>query len=393
MVSEKVTGIILAGGKSRRMGAEKGLVRFHGRPLISYAIEALMPHCDEILISANSTSFDHFGFRVIPDEIPGSGPMGGIWSCLKQSSNEVCVVLSCDTPLVDQAVIDKILRLNDDFDVAVPWHRNAFYEPLCAAYHKRLLPVFGDFLAEGNFKIPDLIEKVNSRTIPTGPEGELDSEVFYNVNSRKDLQVLQSKNLTGLRDLPGLSRNNTPEVSPQICPNLLLIAGTGRKVGKTTLACRLIKKVSKAHQVVGIKVSPHMHRQAAGQKVIAETKDYLVIEETNPDNGKDSSRMLRAGARQVFYLQTRDRHIAEPFEILMKLIPESHPVVCESGALLSHARPGLFLLVKREGQTAFKKGVDQLSYKTDHWVVFDGEEFNPSPEEFIFDSDSWKITG
>lgn len=393
MGSEKVTGIILAGGKSRRMGTEKGLVGFQGRPLISYAIDALAPHCDEILISANNDAYHQFGFRVIPDEIPGSGPMGGIWSCLKQSSNEVCAVLSCDTPLVDQEVIGKILRLSDGFDVAVPWHGDAFYEPLCAAYHKRLLPVFGGFIAEGNFKIPDLIDKVNSRKIPTGPQGEFGSEVFYNVNSRKDLKVLQTKNLTGLRNSQDLSRHHSPEVSPKIYPNLLLIAGTGRKVGKTTLACRLIQMVSKAHQVVGIKVSPHMHRQAAGQKVIAETKDYLIIEEKNPGNGKDSSRMLRAGARQVYYLQTRDRHIAEPFEILMKLVPENHPVVCESGALLSHARPGLFLLVKREGQTAFKKGVDQLSYKSDHWVVFDGEDFNPSPEEFSFNSDSWTITG
>jgi molybdopterin-guanine dinucleotide biosynthesis protein A len=385
-MKQKVTGIILAGGQSKRMGMEKGLVKFNGKPLIEYALDALKPLCDEIMISANSSFYDNFGYPVYTDLIPNSGPMGGIFTCLLKSTNYLNFVLSCDTPLVDRKTITQIIESSDGFDVAVPWHGNEFFEPLCAVYHKNIIPVFEEFINSGNYKIPDLLKKVNTHKIQTGTKRGLKPELFFNVNSKKQLLELEEKslqglNLTGLEDLLGF----------QQFPNLLMIAGTGRKVGKTTLACKIIQHTSKKHNVVGIKISPHMHGQDDSQKIIAKTSDYLIIEETNFDSDKDSSRMFKAGAKAVYYLQTKDRHIEEPFQILMDIIPKGQPIICESGALLNYAKPSLFLLIKRQGQTSFKKGIDQLPYQPDRWVTFDGEGFDVEPTGIQFDTRGWQV--
>jgi hypothetical protein len=131
--------------------------------------------------------------------------------------------------------------------------------------------------------------------------------------------------------------------------NLLMIAGTGRNVGKTMLACKLIGQFS--HQgVVGIKVSPHFHQQAEGQKILVQNPDFIIIEETSAFTSKDSSRMLQAGASKVYYIQTHDRIIGEPFRIILSMLPENQPVICESGALLMFAKPALFFFfIKKAG--------------------------------------------
>lgn len=377
------------------MGSMKGLVNFAGKPLIEYAIEALKPHCDQILISANAEEYAQFGYSVIQDEIQDSGPMGGIFSCLRHSSNQLNFVLSCDMPLIGQKPVGEIIRRAGDFDATVPWHGNDFFEPLCAVYNKRLLPVFGQFIASGNLKIPDLLEQVKTRKIKTGPAGALDAELFYNVNTQQDLEKLESQ-LKGFENPSDLAKEKSPEVSQnlplQSYPNLLLIAGTGRKVGKTTLACNLISQAAKVHSVTAIKISPHLHHQASGQDVIVRNKHFMIIREHSRVNSKDSSRMLQAGANQVYYLQTIDRHIAEPFNILMQMISDQTPVICESGALLNRVRPGLFLLVRRQGQTSYKKGIDRLRYKPDQVMTFNGNAYNPDPDLILFCENGWKIT-
>lgn len=381
MVKQHITGIILAGGAGKRMGAEKGLIKFRGREMIKYAIEALRPICDEILISANSNAYDHLGFQVIPDEVPGCGPMGGILSCIKKSNSQDNFVLSCDMPLVSEITISEIIRESNGYEVAVPWHGGNYFEPLCAVYKKVLIPEFEKFVRMGNFRIPDLINTVTSNKIKTGAESSLDEKIFFNVNSLADLEKLsETEKYTPV---------NPPEIN--VIPNLLMIAGTGRNVGKTTFACNIISHFARNHPVTAIKISPHLHHQAEGQKIVASEADFQFIEETKSTGGTDSSRMLKAGAEKVFYLQTRDRNIKAPFEQLIRLIPKDQPVICESGALLNHARPGLFVLIKRDGQTAFKKGLDKLSYEPDTWVTFYGDHFSIEPDGFNFNDSCWKL--
>jgi hypothetical protein len=172
--------------------------------------------------------------------------------------------------------------------------------------------------------------------------------------------------------------------------NLLMIAGTGRNVGKTMLACRLIAQFS--HQnVIAIKVSPHFHQQADGQKILLQSPDFVIIEETTTGISKDSSRMLQAGASKVFYIQTRDRIIEEPFRKILSMLPENQPVICESGAMLEFARPALFFLVYKKGESQSKCGLERIDYHPDQKIAFDGEGFDFDFKKIKFEDYAWVL--
>ncbi len=188
----KVTGIILAGGKSSRMGADKGLQELCGKPLIYYAIQSLSELCSTIIISTSSDAYQSFGYKTVADEIPGIGPMGGIYSALKQSKTEKNLVLSCDLPFASVELITFILKNSEGCQVAVPWQGNQHYEPLCGFYHLSILDQMQDFIQNGNYKLPDLFEEIsiNRLVINSGLDCYKDN-LFLNVNSKHDLATAE----------------------------------------------------------------------------------------------------------------------------------------------------------------------------------------------------------
>ena len=393
---------MLAGGKSSRMGGEKGLKLLDGKPMIAYALEALAPWCTEILISSNSHAYDHLGCRVVPDISTNSGPMGGIYSCMLQSQSEEentqvsppsnkdteinkdwFFVLSCDVPRITSEIVAHIISLSEDADITVPWHGGEHYEPLCAVYSRRLLPLMESYIKAGNFKIPDLIKQVNTRRILILDDPVLKEADFYNVNTRRELHELEkvmsdSEPTTSKIDLPHL-------------PHVLMIAGTGRNVGKTTLACRLITQTAKKFAVTAVKISPHMHQQEEPGEVLAETNDYLLLRERGSNSTKDSGRMLAAGATEVFYLQLRHRNLTTEFLKFLQHLPSSQPVIIESGALLELAQPGLFVLVKNKNGPAEKPGLDSLGHPPDVVLNFENNEFDFDPGRISFTGEKWMI--
>lgn len=129
-----------------------------------------------------------------------------------------------------------------------------------------------------------------------------------------------------------------------IIPNLLIIAGTGNKSGKTSMACRIISQFRHLG-IISVKITPHFHETTPGLVLISEKSGYMVYDETNCDISKDTSRMLKAGAARVFFAKVTDNSLAVAFEEIMKLVPEGTPVVCESPALRRYAEPGLFIIM------------------------------------------------
>jgi hypothetical protein len=130
-------------------------------------------------------------------------------------------------------------------------------------------------------------------------------------------------------------------------PNLLIIAGTGTKSGKTTFACRIIEQFRELG-LVGIKISPHFHDKTSGLLERSSAEGYSIHIETNGGTEKDTSRMLRAGASKVFLALVWDSRLTEVFNKIMEDIPSGTPVVCESPSLRNFIEPGLFIIMTSE---------------------------------------------
>ncbi len=162
-------------------------------------------------------------------------------------------------------------------------------------------------------------------------------------------------------------------------PHLLLIAGNGRNVGKTTLACRIITHLSNAEIVTGIKISPHIHSYSEDE-LVEKNANFIILEEKETKS-KDSSRMLKAGANQVFYIMAKQEHLNEAFSYLIPNLQE-RIIVCESGGLHNFIKPGLFLFVNETGKPVTK--TEHLQHHP-RVVLNNGTDFNLSIESIRFD--------
>jgi hypothetical protein len=128
-------------------------------------------------------------------------------------------------------------------------------------------------------------------------------------------------------------------------PNLLLIAGTGTKSGKTSMACKIIRQFMEL-QITAIKITPHFHETTEGLMAVSEKIGYAIYEESVKDSFKDTSRMLAAGAHKVYFAKVWDDQLYEVFNEIMKLVPAGAPVICESPALRNFADPGVFIIMR-----------------------------------------------
>lgn len=135
-------------------------------------------------------------------------------------------------------------------------------------------------------------------------------------------------------------------------PNLLLIAGNGRNVGKTFLACEIIKQLSVFADVIGLKISPHFHDYNSDD-ILFKSDNFIILNERQI-NSKDSSLMLQAGAKQVFFIMVKHTHLNSAFEYIKKHL-SNKIVVCESAGLIEIIKPAHFLFVKRAVQNIVKK--------------------------------------
>ena len=126
--------------------------------------------------------------------------------------------------------------------------------------------------------------------------------------------------------------------------NLLLIAGTGTKSGKTSMACKIIRQFPEL-RITAIKITPHFHETTSGLVTISEGTGYAIYEETERKGFKDTSRMVDAGAQKVYFAKVWDNQLFEVFNKIIKLIPEGTPIICESPALRNYAKPGVFIIM------------------------------------------------
>lgn len=134
------------------------------------------------------------------------------------------------------------------------------------------------------------------------------------------------------------------EILIMYIPNLLLIAGTGTKSGKTSMACRVIESFPFL-RITAIKITPHFHETTDGLISLSEDKGYAIYEETDRETSKDTSRMLNSGAEKVYFAKVWDNQLFDVFNEIFNWVLPGVPVICESPALRNFIEPGLFIIM------------------------------------------------
>ncbi len=129
-------------------------------------------------------------------------------------------------------------------------------------------------------------------------------------------------------------------------PNILIVRGTGRNVGKTISVCKIIEQLANENAPIGIKISAHFH-ELENPGFLYRSEEFEIVEEKRISD-KDSSRMLQAGAEKVFYVQSENPNLAKAFETLLSHVDPLKPVIVESGGLYDVVEPGILVHVFSE---------------------------------------------
>jgi len=194
MATGNITGIILAGGRARRMGGQdKGLIQLARKPMIEYVINAIDPQVDAIIINANRNQADYekYGFPVVADQIEGyCGPLAGMASGLQAAKTPFVVTVPCDSPLIPDDLVQKLYSTLQDKDaeICTPLS-NGRLQPVFTLMKSELLPSMLDFLNNGERKIDKWFEKHRLAIADFSEQ----PETFININSAEELAAIELK--------------------------------------------------------------------------------------------------------------------------------------------------------------------------------------------------------
>ena len=183
--NKNTNGYILAGGKSSRMGTDKGLLLFEGKAMIQYVIEQMQPIFDKLVIVSNNPEYKKFGLEVIPDLIKDIGPAGGIYTALHHSEAKLNFMVSCDMPFVTQEAIAFIVK-NADENQIVLLENLGKLEPLFGVYSKECEEKWLQLIQQGKFKLQDMVLHFKVKTIPVENNEIFAASFFKNINTKED---------------------------------------------------------------------------------------------------------------------------------------------------------------------------------------------------------------
>jgi len=186
---EAISGIILAGGESRRMGVNKALLTVGGQPLIRRVVDVVAQVADELIIVADQPGlYAHLGARVIKDILPGRGALGGIYSGLRGACHFHCLVVACDMPFLNLNLLRYMVTCAPGWDIVIP-RLHGWLEPLHALYSRACLDPIKKLFSEGNLKIIDLLPEVRVRYLEAEEIELFDGQYlcFTNVNTPGEL--------------------------------------------------------------------------------------------------------------------------------------------------------------------------------------------------------------
>lgn len=185
----ELSGFVLAGGKSSRMGTDKALLLFEDETLLRRAIRLMRPFCSLISVSGNNPEYMMYNLPIVPDVYPECGPLGGIHSCLEHSSADWNLIVGVDLPFLNEELITFLLENTAGFDCVIPRSLTGI-EPLAGLYNRRILPEVTTQIQLGDLKLIHLLEKLNVNFLDCSRLIEKFPRLFTNLNHPEDYNRL-----------------------------------------------------------------------------------------------------------------------------------------------------------------------------------------------------------
>ena len=183
----QATGIILAGGKSSRMGEDKGLVLLNGKPMIQYVIEALKEVVSNIIIISNNASYNKFCVPVYSDLIKDKGPVGGICTGLYHSTTELNFCICCDVPMISSDFIFWLLNKSGNASITLPMYKDKIQQ-MIGVYSKQVLSNFKESTEKEHLKLSQVNKDMACEIIDIEKEyANFDELIFSNINTKNEL--------------------------------------------------------------------------------------------------------------------------------------------------------------------------------------------------------------
>ncbi len=185
---QHITGIILAGGKSSRMGTDKGFLKYNGKTFVQYSIDALHPLVSEILIVSDHTAYDSLGYKRITDIVKTAGPISGICSGLQASKTAYNLILSCDIPLISTTLLEQLIQAQDgNYDI-VQAESDGKSMPLIALYKTHVKTIFRNLLQTGERRLRIAVKACTHKNMVLDPAHK---NATANMNTKDDLKYIQ----------------------------------------------------------------------------------------------------------------------------------------------------------------------------------------------------------
>lgn len=212
-----VTGVILAGGQSRRMGANKALMQLGDNSLIGHVIRRMRRVVDELLLITNSPAeYTHLRVPMHGDIIPDTGALGGIYTGLTHASQNTMLCVACDSPFLNPNLLAYLASVLGEYDAVMPYTYSSRQTPfcrnkdtgvthpsdnsqitlqtLCAAYSKRCLPIIESMLRDSELRVHALQERAHIKRISPEVWQAFDPKgmSFFNINTPEDFENADS---------------------------------------------------------------------------------------------------------------------------------------------------------------------------------------------------------
>ncbi len=188
-----ITCIILAGGRSRRMGRDKAFIQVAGVRLFDYVYSRCRSFFSEVVVVTNwPRQFQGYHALIVADEVQGAGSLGGLYTGLLWAKHYYAFCVACDMPFLRPEVIAHLVAKKNNYDVVIPKTKEGL-EPLHALYSKKCIEPIKTLLDSGRFKITEFLPKVRVRYCEEEEIRMLDPSLssFININTKKDLLKVQ----------------------------------------------------------------------------------------------------------------------------------------------------------------------------------------------------------